>query len=282
MVAGIGYPVFRTGLDGWARSWSSRPGPVDSGLVALEASSETDAQITIRTAEGDTVAITLDSQIDAAYAFYRRPRTGDGAGLRAEALSISASRDVAVSVQGDLNEQEMADVSRLVKRLEQAIRSFLKGNLSAAVHQSLVGPRLGSLAAYALDLQHTDSLTVIRATAGADQDATTPGTVSKPVLRPMPAGPAPDEGATSGAAPPAMPGVGDSLGGSSLAAGHLLDEAFRTAKDSGIDLAKSSGVLVQMLRRLLHQMGREPEMRPFRPALAEISSRLDRHLRGRT
>jgi hypothetical protein len=282
MVTGIGFPVFRTGLDGWARSWPCRSGPVDSGLVALEASSETDAQITIRTAEGDTVAISLDSQLDATYAFYRRPRTGDGAGLRAEALTISASRDVAVSVQGDLNEQEMADISSLVKRLEQAIRSFLKGNLSAAVHQSLVGPSLGSLAGYALDIEHTDSLAVIRATDGANQDATTPGTVSKPVPRPMPVGPALDEGATIGAAPLATPGVGDSLSGPSLAAEHLLDEAFKAARDSGIDLAKSGRVLVPMLSKLLHQMGREPGMKPFRPALAEISSRLDRQLQGRT
>jgi hypothetical protein len=238
MVTGIGLPGFRTGLYGWAGSSPGKPGPAGTSLVALGASSETDAQITIKTAEGDTVAITLDSQIDATYAFYSRPGTNDATSLRAEILTASASRDVSISVQGDLNEQERADISSLVKQLERVIRSFLKGNMSAAVHQALGGPSLDSLAGYALNIEHTDSLALIQAAGGAENP----------------------------------------LGGPSPAAQDVLDRIAGMAKDSGIDLAKSGGSLMQMLRKLLQQMGREAGMKSFRPLLAEVSSRLPRHL----
>jgi hypothetical protein len=278
MVAGIGLPGLRTGLCDWAGSSPSKPAPAGSSLAALGASSETDAQITIKTAEGDTVAITLDSQIDATYAFYSRPGTEGATGLRAEVLTASASREVSISVQGDLNEQERADISSLVKQLERVIRSFLKGNTNAAIQQAIGGPSLDSLAGYALNIEHTDSLALIEATGGANPDATTTGTVSQPAVLPMPASPAVDEGDAVAPPPVATPGAENPLGRPSPAAQDVLDQIARAAKDSGVDLAKSGGMLMRMLRKLLHQMRREAGMKSFRPLLAEVSSRLPRHL----
>jgi hypothetical protein len=259
MVTGIRLPSFYyPGMNGLAGGPPRREAPVASDLLALQATSETGAQISITTDEGDTVTITLHSELDANYAFYRR--SGDGTSIEATAFTASASRDVEISVQGDLNEQERTDISNLLKRLDHVIRSFVKGNFNAAVHQALEGPSLDSLSGYTLNVEHTDSLTLIRATGGAPQGSSDPGTQE---FSPLP-----------------RAQIQSPLGGPRPEVKDVLDEMLKAAKESRIDLAKSGKVLVKLLRQLLHRMAHEPGMGPARPALDEIAARFPEHLRS--
>ncbi len=273
MVSAIGPSTYRTGLSDWTGSPPSKPAAVSADLVALGASSETEAQIAIRTAEGDTVTISLDAEAEAAYAFYRRPATADAAGLQARVLTTSVSRELSLSVQGDLSEQERADIARLLQQIERVIRSFVKGNENAASHQALAGPRLETLAGYALNLQHTDRLTMVQVADEPDASPSTTGAVSQPAILPMPAGPAADEDAGTPATP-VKTGTETPLGGPTPVAGDVLDEIVELAKASGVDLPKVGAQLAKTLRQSLHRLGTEAGAQPFRPLLAEISARL--------
>ncbi len=176
MMNGIG-PALR-GLAWWTRAAESRLSGADGAVLATRATSATDASIGITTDDGDTVTITLSSEAEAAYAWYRR----DGSG-GSRALLASASRETGITVQGSLDQEEVSDVARLVARLRRAVRSFLKGNVSAAVHQALEGPPLDSLAGFTLGVTHSESLSLVAAAGGPIKDGGTasPDPVGAPI-----------------------------------------------------------------------------------------------------
>ncbi len=157
MVNGI--PAALRGTAGWPRAAQWQRSAADTGLLAVRATSDTEASIGITTDDGDTVTITLSSDVAAGYAWYRP----QGAGPRTSVLAITAARAGAITVRGELDEQETRDIARLVAGLARAIRSFLKGNLGAAIHQALGGPPLESLAGFTLGLRHSDDLEVVAA-----------------------------------------------------------------------------------------------------------------------
>jgi len=176
MMNGIG-PALR-GLAWWTRAAEARLSRADGALLAARATFATDASIGITTDDGDAVTITLSSEAQAAYAWYRRDGTGGGT-----ALAASASRETGISVQGSLDQEEMSDIARLVARLLRSVRSFLKGNASAAVHQALEGPSLESLAGFTLGVTHSESLSLVAATGGPIKDggAASPDPVGAPI-----------------------------------------------------------------------------------------------------
>ncbi|HVP15390.1 MAG TPA: hypothetical protein VMS88_07585 [Terriglobales bacterium] len=170
MLSGIGCtgPLFA--LADWIRSRSgATSAPAESGM-AVDASSDTEATIVIRTKEGDTVSISLDTETDATYAFYRR--TGTEGAVRAAALTTSTHNEVSVAVQGDLSQEEISDISHLLRRLGRAIRSLLRGHPSAALRRATAGGHADSLAGFSLDVERSNTLTVVQATAGVADPAT--------------------------------------------------------------------------------------------------------------
>jgi hypothetical protein len=265
------------GLDStpWSAAQARRGSSGATDLLAVQTSSETGAEIGITTKDGDTVTISLHSDVETGYAYYRRTGTAAGSHQEARALVASASQELKITVQGSLDEQELADIASLVKQLGQAIRNFVKGDTTASARQALEAPALDSLSGFSLDLEHSDSLTLIRASAATQTHSAGTVVFEKPVAQPSPALPASDgEAPTSCASPqgaaqpnPARPDVT-----------AVLDAMRKAVEDSGIDLTRSGRVLVKALQRLLKRVAEEPGSRSARPALEEISTRLPGHL----
>jgi hypothetical protein len=92
-----------------------------TSAVAASATRDVDASLSITTKEGDTFSITASFDTTATYAGIR------GRGEHANAWSFSASSQVSMQVQGNLNEQEMKDISRIVKTFLHDLRAMLKG-----------------------------------------------------------------------------------------------------------------------------------------------------------
>jgi hypothetical protein len=92
-----------------------------TSVAAASATRTVDASLSITTKEGDTVSITADFDMTATYASLR------GHGGRASAWNASSTSQVSVQVQGDLSEQEMKDISRVVKTFLHDLRAMLKG-----------------------------------------------------------------------------------------------------------------------------------------------------------
>jgi hypothetical protein len=259
----------------WSAAHTRRESSGATNLLAVQASSETKAEIDITTKDGDTVTISLASDIEVGYAYYRRTGTPAGSELEARALVASASQELQITVQGSLDQEELADITKLVKQLGQAIRSFVKGDTTASARQALDVKALDSLAGFSLDMEHSDSLTLIRASVATQIEPVGTVVFEKPAAQPMPALPSPDDTVpASGAGPRDMawtdPVRSDITG--------LLDAMRKAVEDSGIDLAKSGRLLMKALHRLLQRIAEEPSSRSARPALEEISARLPEHL----
>ncbi|HMA46018.1 MAG TPA: hypothetical protein VKP11_02230 [Frankiaceae bacterium] len=176
MMNGIG-PAPRS-LAWWTRAAGARLSGADGTLLAARTTSATDASIGIATDDGDTVTISLSTEAQAAYAWYRRDGTGGGT-----ALAASASRETGITVRGRLDQEELSDIARLVARLLRSVRSVLKGNVSAAVHQALGGPSLDTLAGFTLGVTHSESLSLVAAAGGPIEDGGTasPDPVGAPI-----------------------------------------------------------------------------------------------------
>lgn len=259
MVNGISPALYGLDPTSWSAAQARRESSTATGLLALQASSETTAEIGITTKDGDTVTISLASEVEAGYAYYRR--TGPDSEIEARALVASASQELQITVQGNLDEQELADITKLVRQLGQAIRSFVRGDTTASAQQALDVKARDSLSGFTLDMEHSDSLTLIRASAETKTGPAGTVMIEKPGAQPMPVLPSVD-----GAPPPPTDITG------------VLEWIRKAVEDSGIDLAKSGRVLAKALERLLQRIGEEPAGRPARPALEEISRRLPEHL----
>ena len=151
----------------------------------------------------------------------------------------------------------------------------MRGDTTASARQALDVKARDSLSGFSLELEHSDSLTPIR--AGTATQTELVGTVvsEKRVAQPMPALPSSNNAVpASGAGPRGLawpdPVRSDITGG--------LDAMQKTVKDSGIDLAKSGRLLVKALQRFLQSIAEEPGNEPAQPALEEISTRLPGHL----
>jgi hypothetical protein len=129
----------------------------------LGISEEQSADIEINTADGDTVTISSDIHSEANLLTYRH-LAFNGEGGEAEQLQLAELREertFALSVTGDLNEQEIADIQALLKDLEKSLKSFLLGNEPAADAQS--PGSYASLGSYTADFELHRELTYLDA-----------------------------------------------------------------------------------------------------------------------
>ena len=132
----------------------------------LSASQATSADLTVLTAEGDTVTISAQSESDLTYGDYRfRSRGENGMTVvRAQVAAFSLSQSLEISVEGDLNEEELGDIKRLVDTIKNVIRKFLKGDFEGAFHKAVrVVNRFGqldSLAGFQLAVETSQTVAV--------------------------------------------------------------------------------------------------------------------------
>jgi hypothetical protein len=268
MVNGISPALYGLDAAAWSATQARRESTVATNLLAVQASSDTTAEIDITTKDGDTVTISLSSDIDAGYAYYRRTGPGAGSELEARALVASASSELQITVQGNLDERELADITKLVRQLGQAIRSFVKGDTTASARQALEVNGLDSLSGFSLDMEHSDSLSLIGASAATRAGSIGSVMFEDPAAQPVAALPPSDGAAGAASLTPPQPDVTG-----------VLDALRKATEDSGIDLARAGGLLVKALQRLLQRVAEEPGNGRMRPALEEISDRLPEHMR---
>ena len=101
------------------------------------------ADISFTTAEGDVV--TISNYQEQAYALASEKWASplqQGMNFTASALSVDAS---SLSVQGDLNEEELADIQNLLTDLSSIAEQFFSGNLAEAMDQAMNIGEMGSI-----------------------------------------------------------------------------------------------------------------------------------------
>jgi hypothetical protein len=129
-----------------------------ASVTVASASRDVTASLNITTREGDTVSISASFDATAAYGAAR------GDGQRASTWSLSASNQVSFQVQGNLSEQEMKDISRVVKTFLHDLGSMLKGrDVSVA---NVAAGDLTTLQSVSASARETTSVTAVAAGVG--------------------------------------------------------------------------------------------------------------------
>lgn len=108
-----------------------------SRLNLAAVSRQQSADITLVTKEGDKVTFSADSSIEAAYATYDNQAQLKGvyAESRGKLNSATIEREVSISVEGDLNDQEKKEIKKVLREIFKMMKSYLadpSGNQTVA------------------------------------------------------------------------------------------------------------------------------------------------------
>lgn len=262
MVSGIGSPTIQPYEQPLARTntpASNGKNAADTTLVAANAHREASGELSIVTQEGDTVTLSAHLEADATYASFR------SRGAQASYLSIESSSSFEISVQGDLSEQEMKDIEKLVKQFGHELRQYFRGSEGADANDVGRGT-FSSIAGIAVHLESESSVTGIsvHASAGRPSGLRAAPTPVSPAPTPgdSPANPAGEltEGSDEGVASTvADPIAIDPSQEQQLA--QLMRRLSRLVEHSGVNPEKAAKALHRMLDKLSEALDGKDEHR---------------------
>jgi hypothetical protein len=163
---------------------------VYSGLSQMEKLSVWESQetdLSIVTQEGDYVTISTDSEFRLDFTTY--DQTGRIKGyisrLHSESLSLDSSQEFSISVDGDLNEQEIKDIRKVLQSLDKIMKDLLSGQLDQGMTRAEKLGDLGSLSSIEATLQSEQSIseerTILTETIASPQTSNQAELSEKPI-----------------------------------------------------------------------------------------------------
>ncbi len=144
----------------------------------IEASSSQSKDITLYTEEGDKVTLSYNQESSLTYANLSAMSYGFDfssdenqamvketlARLEAEMFSFNAGRDITLSVEGNLNEQELSDIKTALKGIDEIMTDLLNGgDISEAMSEAEDIKDLDTIAGLEADYKYERSISIERA-----------------------------------------------------------------------------------------------------------------------
>ena len=134
-----------------------------SDLTRLNASSDTHTDLSVVTAGGDRITLSAESLLRASYAEVNYQSTDQyRLDLHATDSQVQFGNSIEVAVQGQLDQQEQADVQLLVGKLEKVVKQFLGGDSEGALSKALQIGDLGTVASFELHVQQSAQIALTR------------------------------------------------------------------------------------------------------------------------
>jgi hypothetical protein len=145
-------------------------GAFRSSYLTLNASTETHTDLSVITAGGDRITLSAESVLraSAAESNYHSMNERYRLDLHATASEVDLNDSVAVSVEGQLDQQEETDLRQLVGKLEKVVKQFLGGDLEGALSKALKIGDLGTLASFQLNVQQSEQIAITQKQHVAD------------------------------------------------------------------------------------------------------------------
>lgn len=180
---------------------------LETGVSGVTVSNEFSGRLSVRTAEGDT--ITLGADLDTglhAGRFYAHGSSGQQeVGIGAEYARYSLQQEFGITVDGDLNEQELNDLHKLVQKISSIFHGFVEGQDEQALAQTASIAHqfrgLGTLSSLDLSVEIVRSVTVVAtstyAPGGAPVTAAAIPLLSNGTKAPTPSFDSPEDGGLS-------------------------------------------------------------------------------------
>ncbi len=152
-------------LSSFLRPLPSSPGLLSKDFRTSDASqakaiTKTHTDLTVVTAGGDRITLSTESLLRASYTGLDSQSSDSqrNVSLHATASEVQRSNSISVSVQGQLDPQEEADLQRLVGTLDKVVNQFVGGDAEGALGQVLNIGDLGTVASFDLHFQESDQI----------------------------------------------------------------------------------------------------------------------------
>ncbi len=269
-------PLTPSSLFQSAASASKPTGRLDTKVGAIAVSNEFSGNLTVTTAEGDKVTFTANLEEQFRALTYQAQAEQDGVALdvRATTVDYSLSRKLGLTIEGDLNEQEVKDLTKLFRKVVNIFKKYIGGEDEAALAKTAKladrFSKLSSLSSLDLSVDVERSVTVVAAqlaAQGAPQaalpttqptaaPASTPSATATPGETPQTAAAIPQSSTgTTASTQPAVPkqeaGADDSL---RLAAPPAATQSPKSLVEQVLEAVRKSEVEARKLRKYVPRL----------------------------
>jgi len=130
---------------------------LDTKVSAAAISNDLEGRLSVTTAEGDKITLTADLEYDVRAVKYASTAHTDNETVDVTAKYVEASlkREFGVTVEGDLNKQELNDLEKLFRKVSSIFRQFFSGEDEEAFAKTAkLAERFGNLSSLSsLDLR---------------------------------------------------------------------------------------------------------------------------------
>jgi hypothetical protein len=182
---------------------------LDTQVSGVSVSNDFSGRLSVTTAEGDKITLSADLESDFRAVTYTSHVEGDGKTMdvAAKYAEYSLKQEFGVTVEGDLNDQEVKDLSQLFRKVANIFKKYLSGQDDAALAKTAkLGDSFGnysSLSDLSLNVDLERSVTAFAAEL-AGEVVGQPGTPAALPVSSAPASTPPDsttQAVTRGSAP---------------------------------------------------------------------------------
>ena len=141
---------------------SATPFAVKTQQVQAESRTSTALNLSFLTAEGDRVSLSTRSETNASFSTYNVQGLAEGQAVdfRSQEVSRSIRSDFSLLVEGDLNEEELADIASFLQTAQNLLQELGSGNIDQAADTALSLGDLDSLSSAALFFRQETTVSV--------------------------------------------------------------------------------------------------------------------------
>jgi len=175
---------------------------LDTKVGGVAVSTDFSGRLSVTTAEGDKITLSANIESDFRAVNYKSHTEGNGqtTDIEAKYAEYSLKQEFGLTVEGDLNDQEVKDLSKLFRKVANIFKKVLGGQDDAALAKTVkLGKSFGNYSSLSgLDLNVDFERTVTRFAAAltgevaGQPDTSTPPTIpSAPTPQAVTFGPAP-------------------------------------------------------------------------------------------
>jgi len=135
-----------------------------AGAFRAESTYSRLSDIVIQTLEGDRVTLSTSAYAAWAYDTYEAFAAGGGAAFRMSGVSVwsESGASMSLSVSGDLNAEELADIGKIFRTLDKMMNDLAAGDLEGALAGDAGFAGIDSIASFSADVSITASVAVSR------------------------------------------------------------------------------------------------------------------------
>lgn len=146
-----------------------------SRKVSANAYESLDTGLTIKTREGDVVTLSSNSFSEFNASEYTskgkiQADSGNAAMSRhTREITLATGQQFSFSVQGDLNEQELADIEAIVKGVDGIAAEMVHGDMGKAIEKAMSMESYDSVSMYSADISYQQGYAVSQETSSSSQ-----------------------------------------------------------------------------------------------------------------